>query len=304
MVANFGRLRRDKNENAPWRDATLTYTDSAGKSVDIPLKLRTRGIWRLKNCDFPPLRMNFAKESVKQSMFAKLDKPKLVTHCKDSEEYDQYLLQEAQLYRVYSMLTPLAFRSRLARVTYVDSANGKPVASRYAIVTEDVNELSARTGTVEVELKGAQPDDLEPEQSALFGMFQYFAGNTDFAIGALHNVRLVHDDNGVYALPYDFDWTGVVNIPVARPDPKLGTRFVTERLYRGFCTEPENIQHAIDKFVANKDAIYALYRDQLGSLIKPSGVKTTLSYYDEFYKTITDPRRVKKDIVESCVGRR
>lgn len=304
LTANFGKLRGDKGANAPWRDASLTYTDSAGQQVELPVHLRTRGIWRLNNCAFPPLRLDFAKADVKQSIFAKLDKPKLVTHCKNQDEYDQYILQEAQLYRVYSLLTPLAFRSRLARVTYVDSASRKEIASRYAILTEEVDELTQRTATVEVKQQGATPNDLEPNQSALFGLFQFFVGNTDFAISALHNVRVVHDNDGIYALPYDFDWTGVVNLPIARPDPRLGTKWVTQRLYRGFCVEAEPMQRAIEKFVASKDAIYALYRDSVGALIKPDGVKTTLAYYDEFYKTIADPKAVKRQILEACVGRR
>ncbi|HZI43187.1 MAG TPA: hypothetical protein VFD67_15815, partial [Gemmatimonadaceae bacterium] len=110
LTANFGRLRRDKSQDSPWRAATITIADSTGADVEVPLKVKTRGIWRLNNCDFPPIRLDFQKSSVKHSIFAKLDKPKLVTHCKDSDEGEQWLLQEMQLYRVDNLLTRYSHR--------------------------------------------------------------------------------------------------------------------------------------------------------------------------------------------------
>src|SRR4051812_33088836 len=117
LTANLRQLRKDKSAEAPWRAATLSYADADGKTLSVPLKVRTRGIWRLKNCDFPPLRLNFVKDSVKHTLFARQDKPKLVTHCRANDEFEQYVLQEFQLYRVYRLLTPYSHKARLARVT-------------------------------------------------------------------------------------------------------------------------------------------------------------------------------------------
>src|SRR6476469_5258195 len=58
LTTNVGRLRGDKNANtAPWRDATLEYTADTAHGT-IPIKVKTRGIWRLANCQFPPVRLN------------------------------------------------------------------------------------------------------------------------------------------------------------------------------------------------------------------------------------------------------
>ena len=68
FTTNLKALKRDKSEQAPWHAATIAYADSdapGGKRV-VPLRVRTRGIWRLKNCDFPPLRFNFANKEVKE----------------------------------------------------------------------------------------------------------------------------------------------------------------------------------------------------------------------------------------------
>src|SRR5829696_781968 len=105
MATNLKRIRGDKSPEAPWRPATLTYNDSTGKAVTFPIQIRTRGIWRLKNCDFPPIRVDFKKGDVKETVFKGLDKEKLVSYCRDNEGYEHYLLQEMQLYRIYRLLT-------------------------------------------------------------------------------------------------------------------------------------------------------------------------------------------------------
>ena len=63
FTANIGKIRGDKGEQPPWHMATLSYKDTAGSIVSLPLKARTRGIWRLRMCDFPPLRLNFSGET-------------------------------------------------------------------------------------------------------------------------------------------------------------------------------------------------------------------------------------------------
>ena len=118
LTANIGKLRGDKNENRPWRAATLSYRGPDGSDVTVPLRARTRGIWRLKTCEFPPLRFNFTGETSKGTIFHKLDKPKLVSYCQNGDGYEQYILQEFQLYRIYHLLTPVSHNARLLKLTY------------------------------------------------------------------------------------------------------------------------------------------------------------------------------------------
>jgi len=49
-----------------------------------------------------------------------------------------------------------------------------------------------------------------------------------------------------------------------------------------------------------KDAIYALYHDDIGRLLRKSVVDETLRYFDDFYKTINDPRAAKSLIIDEC----
>lgn len=305
LTTNIGSIRGDKGTDVPWRPATLSYKGEDGSLVTIPLQARTRGIWRLKMCDFPPLRLNFKGETTKGTIFHKLDKPKMVSYCRDNDSYEQYILQEYQLYRIYSLLTPLSHRVRLLKFTYADSGSGKIRAKRYGFIMEEPGALGTRMGGQVRELKGALPGDLDPFQDALFGVFQYFIGNTDFSVAGLHNVELLFKPDGdVAPIAYDFDFAGAVNARYAVPDERLHLANVRQRQFRGYCTGSEQYAKVFALFNEKKPAIYALYADSVGKLMDSGTVRSTLRYFDDFYETINDNRSAKGAILESCIARR
>ncbi len=302
LTTNIKRIRGDKEDKAPWRPATLTYRDPSGRDVEIAAKLRTRGLWRLKNCEFPPLRMNFTSEATDGTLLAGVDKPKLVNFCENTDDHERLIMQEMQLYRIYNVLTPASHRARLARITYADSASGRTHATRMAIVVEEPEVMAARLGGTLVEIKGATPHDLSASQDVLVSVFQYLIGNTDWSTFGLHNMELVRHENGDHLpIPYDFDFAGAIEAPYATADPKLRIQRVRQRLFRGFCHPAEEFEKVFSLFNEKKDAIYSLYTDPVGSRLPKRTVDATLKYFDEFYETINDPRRAKKQILDACV---
>ncbi|MGH7619673.1 MAG: hypothetical protein ACREPM_20865, partial [Gemmatimonadaceae bacterium] len=126
LTTNIKRIRGDKADDPPWRQAKVSYAAVAPDTgtVTIPLKIKTRGIWRLKNCDFPPIWLNF-NSAVKGTEFRGLDQVKLTSFCRNNDEYERYVLQELELNRALRLLTPMSHAVRAVRVTYVDSASGK-----------------------------------------------------------------------------------------------------------------------------------------------------------------------------------
>ena len=304
FTANIARLRSDKDSNPPWRAATLSYRGVDGNAVTVPLRARTRGIYRLRTCDFPPLRLNFTSATSKGSIFDQLDKPKLVSYCEDRDSYDQYILQEFQLYRIYNVLTPMSHNARLLRLTYADSASGKVRATRYGFLLEEPNALAARLGGQIKDVKGAVGGDLDAYQNALMGVFQYMIGNTDFSVAGLHNVELFFGDGGNIApIAYDFDFAGAVNARYAAPDAKLNLSSVRQRVFRGYCTDADAYARVFALFKEKKPAIYALYDDEIGKLMDRSIVRETLRYFDEFYDTINNRNYARRSIIESCINR-
>jgi hypothetical protein len=302
LTAPFKQLKKDRSGVTPYRTAEITYTGDSGE-VRVPVRVRTRGIWRRKNCEIPPLRLNFKKDSTKKTAFRHLDGARLAHPCRNnSDEYEQWSLQEFQLYRVQRLLTPLSMNARLVRVTYIDAEKKDTLMQRYGFILEDENTFGTRVGGKVVDIKGAVADDLNGAESAMFGVFQYFIGNTDFSVAALHNVALLSKDTTYYPVAYDFDWSGAVNTRYATPAPQLNIRRVTDRVMRGYCTDPANYEKAFAVFREKKDAIYALYHDSVAAQMKPKVVENTLKYFDEFYQVINDPRQASRFIVKACLA--
>ncbi|MEO7520286.1 MAG: hypothetical protein ABIW79_00580 [Gemmatimonas sp.] len=302
FTANLKQLRREKKEGAPYHPATISYTDSTGKKVDVPMRARTRGIWRLANCEFPPLRFNFANKSSKATLFDDLDEPKFVSYCKGAANAEQLVLRELQLYRIYRLLTPASHETRLMRVTYTDSATAKAEFTRYAIMVEDPARMAERMGGKMLDQKGAQSDDLDANQSAIMFLFLYMIGNTDFSISGLHNGELLRMADGrVFPVAYDFDFSGAVDAPYASPPPQLRIKSVRQRQFRGYCQIKDAYPAVVALMQSKKDAIYALYTDAIGSLMEPKSVKETLEYYDEFYKDIATPKQFDNKLYGDCI---
>jgi len=302
LYGPFSQLRRDRQVETQYRPGYIVYKGDSG-DVRVPVRLRTRGIWRKKNCDIPPLLVNLIKDSTKKTLFAKNDRLRLTMHCKDNDDYEQYVLQEYNLYRVHRQLTKYSYDVRLARVTYVDSEKKDTVTTRWAFFQEQDDAFTDRVGVQLVTTQGAGPADLNPYESALFGTIQYFVGNSDFSIRALHNVVLVFKDDEHIPVARDFDWSGAVNARYAVPNPILKIRTVTQRVMRGYCSDPAEYDKAFALFKEKKDAIYGLYKDELmGPLMKPNVVANTLKYFDEFYDVLNDPRKAKRNIVDECLA--
>ena len=306
FTANFSHLRTDKGDAAPWRAATMTYAGADGKPVVVPLRAKTHGIWRLKHCVLPPIRLNFSNKLTKGTLFHDVQKPKMVSVCRDNDGYEQLVLKEMQLYRIYQVLTPMSHHVRTLRVAYTDSASGKVEATRYAFVIEDPDELADRLGGAMTKTKGATTDDIDAEPYALALLFEYFIGNLDFSFNQLHNGEVVMKRDASLAIPvaYDFDFSGAVNAPYATVDPQFKSRRITDRVYRGYCALASANPSVVALFQQKKPAIYALYHDDVGKLLEPAAVRESLAYFDEFYEDIKTPKDAQDNVFRHCIGPR
>ena len=122
-------------------------------------------------------------------------------------------------------------------------------------------------------------------------------GNTDYSIYALHNVRVVQlPDKTLHPIPYDLDYSGLVNTPYARPARGIMIKSVLERVYRGPCKRPDLIDPYVANFNAKKDQIKAL-PDSIPGLDRTSRDEAK-SYIDSFYSSIKTPRDAKRVFVD------
>ena len=143
-----------------------------------------------RNCSLVPLRVEFPKGGMTGTPFDGQTTLKLGTGCDDSKEYEQITLREYLQYPMFNLVTPLSFRARLARATYVDEKSKKKSAPRYALFIEHENDVARRAEGRVVELPRMVFKDLDEQTLTRMMLFEYMIGNTDMSIWALHNVRI------------------------------------------------------------------------------------------------------------------
>jgi len=305
LKADFGAIFKQRSGTKRDVPGVISYVTGSGDSIALDVQLRTRGHFRLANCQYPPLKVGFDRERAAKTVFAHQGNGvKLVVQCRGGQTYANYLLEEYLIYRTYNLLTDLSFRVRLARVTYLDANGKRESETRYGFFVEDDDRMARRNHTNVLDRKGVSQTELEPDQMGLTAVFEYMIGNTDWAVSALHNIVLLSDSVGttVYPVPYDFDWSGVIWPPYARPDPSLTIHTVRERTFRGTCRTPQDLAFLFAPFNARKDAIYTLYRDMEKEGLEAKRVEQALEYYDEFYKTINDKARTQSAFIRGCQG--
>jgi hypothetical protein len=282
--------------------ATLIVTRQDGASDSIPIKIRTRGHNRRlpETCTFAPLRLEFAASPI-GTVFEGQRVLKLATHCREVDEYEQYVLREYIVYRMFNVLTPRSFRARIARASYVDTSTKETVV-RAAFFLEDDDDVARRLEGRVADLQRVTFQDVDADAIMLLTLFEYMIGNTDVSMYVLHNIRLVRARTGVlYPIPYDFDSSGLVDAEYAVPDEKFDLPSVRERFYLGPCRTAEDLQPFFAQMRAARPDVMALYGSMPG--LDPRYRNKAGAYLDQFYRTIDRPGDVKRAFIEGCKGR-
>ena len=223
------------------RPATMTVD-----GVAYPITLTPRGITRRANdiCDFPPLKVTLVRPAPAGSLFEHQHHLKLVTHCQRNAGFQQKLLLEYSAYRLYNLMTPFSFRARLANIDYLDDG-GHPYISRIGFFLEEFSEVAKRNGMSPAHLPDTISGSLlDPASGGRFAVFEYMISNYDWSMRAgpkgtecCHNSRLLNPGGGsqLITVPYDFDFSGLVDAPYAVPPDGLPISNVRQRTYRGYC---------------------------------------------------------------------
>jgi hypothetical protein len=301
LEADFKQLRDDRGQESVERPGRLNLAGGEGE-ISFPVAVRTRGRFRLNDyiCSFPPLRLDFPSDSLEGSILDGLDKVKLVTHCQDKDSYEQNVLEEYLAYRIYGLLTEVGFRVQLALVTYQDVSEARDQWFRLAFLIEDEDALAERLGGEIVEAEQANPDDFVPQDLGLMYLFQYLVGNTDWSVVGLHNIKALRVGGRHYAIPYDFDMSGLVDAPYAGPDPVVA-RYVSrvrDRHYWGICSDRIDYPSLFSRFNQHRTSILDLIRNQEG--LSGWNVYRGTSYVDSFFDILNDKRDADFKIVNGC----
>ena len=285
----------------------LAYARADGVAIELPVEVTTRGHSRLELCSFPPLRLEFEPADVEGTLFAGQDRLKLVTLCRETGDFANYLELEYLIYRMYAEVSRYAYKARPALLRYVDTDRDGRVVEAPAFFIEHVDGLAARVGMAAAEVPEIDRAALEPRSLAVLGLFQFMIGNTDWSVTSAadgedccHNSDVLSPAGGAgpfVVVPYDFDQAGLISASYALPNERLGIRSVRERLYRGFCRTNEQLDRTVADFNAARPAIESM----LGAAKLDARFRQrAMSYVAEFYEIINDPEERQAQIVERC----
>jgi hypothetical protein len=215
--------------------------------VTYPITLTTRGITRKMRdiCQFPPLRVELTRAAPPGSLFEHQRRLKLVTHCKRDAGFQQKVLLEYSAYRLYNLMTPQSFRARLANIDYLDEV-GRPYVSRVGFFIEDFSDVAKRNAMSVAHMPSSIPGTMiDPTSGARFAIFEYMISNYDWSMRAgpagtecCHNSRLLNPGAGtsLITVPYDFDYSGLVDAPYSGPPEGIPIDSLRQRTYRGYCS--------------------------------------------------------------------
>jgi hypothetical protein len=297
LSGNLRDLMTDRADNPQNHPVVVSYMQD-GKEFPINAEAKTRGHFRrtMGNCTYPPLLLQFAKsDTLSTSIFKEQDRLKLVMPCVG----DDYVVKEWLIYKIYNLVTPKSFKARLVSVELYDTKKKKSSSPFFGILLEEDKQMAKRNEDVLVK-RQLRPEETDPEAFLTMAVFEYLVGNTDWSV-QYQNIKLVAPDSLAIPtpVPYDFDHAGLVSPPYAKPAEELLMNSVRERRYRGYCLQNMGkFDVAVALYNKLKPAIYKLYTDC--TLLDPKYVKSTLKYFDEFYETINDPSKLKREFGYPC----
>ncbi len=299
LSGNTKDLIYDRLSNAKNHPVQLQYRNEDSTEIFLRTQMKTRGHFRklAENCIYPPLSVNFIKsDSLEASLFKQQRKLKLVMPCQG----DKYIIREWLVYKIYNLVTPVSFRARLVRITMKDKKNKKTTGPFLGMILEEEQQMAKRNGSKGVTRK-LKPEQTNKRPFLNMAVFEYLIGNTDWSIQYLQNIKLVAKDSldVATAVPYDFDYSGIVGSSYATPPEILELASVQERRYRGYCIRNmSDFNETIELFNRLKNDIYNLYNNC--KLIEEKYRKNTIGYLDKFYSTINDPQSLAKEFGYPC----
>jgi hypothetical protein len=295
LELDLTELRDHKNTNE-YFPASLTTGDGQLLAAEI----RPRGKYRRRLCDIPPLKLKFKKKALRGLGLDTLNEVKLLLPCFDERESETLILREYIAYRMFEQLDPQhSVRARLVNITLRDRHIEKTHPPVYALLIEHEEQVAARLGGhIESPFK-LSAEAYEPESVALNAMFQFMIGNTDWGLADNRNVYQLRPNEGglLKVLPFDFDFSGLVNAPYASPGNLTGLSSVRDRLLQADGIAPEALQAAATRIKSQKEALLALCNP---GFLDKKNARWLTEYLTAFFQELESsgeiPRRMKSSL--------
>ena len=291
---------KSKTNDSTYMDSEISVQTSSGTWQTFPFEIRTRGNFRLENCFYPPMRIKLKKDEAKGTIFQGNRSLKLVLPCSKSKSADSFLGKEYLAYQLFEQVTPYTFDTRLVQVefTNLDDKKAEPLIL-LGILIEDDDEVAKRFDG-EILTKKIPPIIMEDSATVRHDLFQMMIGNTDWSGLYQHNQKaMVIGEKTIIPLAYDFDMTGLVNPPYGQVNSAVGIEKITDRVFRGFCRNPELVQTIRKEFLVKESKIFETIElnKQFFSEVDSKWIN---NFIIEFYDILKNDKLFQQKVLEAC----
>jgi len=301
LTFNLKEYQRTK-QKAEYMPAVFTYQINDTLKLEKKMRIKARGNFRRDYCQFAPFWLNIRKSDVSNTYLQDINKIKIVTRCGNSDSYNDLVLKEYLVYRIYNILSPVSFRVRLIDMTYVDTGRKGKASKGWAFMIEPEEMLAERHQATVIKKDNLSMKFMEPEEFDLMAMFMYMIGNPDYSVAGRHNVKILgmegFGSRGYTPVPYDFDYCGLVNAYYAIPGDDLGIKSVRERLFLGLCREEEAYQRAVQRISEHREEILELI-DSFDYL-RAHERRDMIGYLEEYFMLSEVPNFGRRFLSATC----
>ena len=302
LTLDLKKYQREKNKGI-YIPVHFHYQINDTLYLEKEMRMKARGKFRKKHCSLAPFWLDLRKVEIKDEEQQDFARIKIVTHCKGSQAYEEYVLKEYLCYKIYNIISPNSFRVRLVRMTYVDTGRDNKVTKGWAFMIEPVEMLAQRFNAMEIKNEALLSKLMRPVEMNMLALFQYMIGNTDYSVPLRHNIKILglsgFGTSGYIAVPYDFDYSGLVDAYYALPAELLDLTSVTERYYLGPCRPDVDFVLAIEQLNLYREEILKLvwnfeYLDQKDK-------KSIVNYLEEYFNQTEHQKSLVFGFQRTCL---
>jgi hypothetical protein len=301
LTYDMKTFQRNKNKDE-YVDAHFLYQFNDTLQIEHTLRIKPRGQFRKSHCSYAPFWLNIRKADILNENLQEVKKFKVVTQCRGGKDYSDYVLKEYLTYKIYNLLSPVSFRVRLVHLKYIDTGRKNKLTESWGFLIEPEEMVAERNEAIVVKKDELSMRYMRTREMDVAAMFQYMIGNPDYSIAGRHNMKILglpgFGSEGYTPVPYDFDYTGLVNAEYAIPGENLGITSVTQRYYLGPCREDHEFQAAIDHINSHRDEILELVSEF--PYLNDKHKKEMIAYLEDYFNSASGPNFIGSKLKSTC----
>ena len=294
-------LKKTRHQDV-YHDAEMTNVVSEEFQVSNSVQVKARGSFRRDNCTLPPIWLNIGHAGIKADSLQDVVRMKMEVRCRNTAQYEPYVLSEYLAYKIYNIVTPISYRVRLVRLTIIDTGKDNEMTEDWAFLHEPDELMTLRLNGKMIESDELSMATVNPEVINRLSMFQYMIGNGNYSVTGRHNLKILTLNSGnppgFLPVPHDFDYSGLVNTHYAVPGENLGTTSVKERYYLGPCLPKQVHEETIQELAQFEDEIMEYIKDF--EYLDETEKVDMIEYLDSYFKESKESWFIDRKIAPTC----